>query len=446
MKTEELVQRDLLHIWHPCSQMSEYKEYPPILITRAKGVWLYTKDNRKILDAISSWWVNLFGHTNKKISKAIKKQLNRLEHVIFANYTHEPAIRLASELIKLFPGLTRVFFSDNGSTSIEVALKMSWQFCQQTGKDRNIFAYLGGAYHGETLGALSVGGLGIYKTIFQRLLFQAVEIPGPDCFRCPYNQNRNNCSTQCFEKTAETLEKIKDKTIAIIAEPILQAAAGMRIYPPLFLKKLREFTKENQIFLICDEIAAGFGRTGKLMASYHADIIPDFVCLSKGLTGGFLPLGVTITSEDIYNSFLGEREKAFLHSHSYTGNPLACIAGCEVMKIFKDPKTIEMINRKSKILEEKLKIFNTLKHTGEVRQIGLVAAIELVKEKERKTPFDPVLRTGYKVYRTAEKKGVLLRNLGDVIYFMPPYTITEKEMDFMIKIAYNSIKEITENN
>ena len=433
------------HVWHPCTQASDLESHPAELVVKGRGVWLWTAGGRKILDAVSSWWVNLFGHADRRIRSAVGKQLKKLEHVIFANYTHEPAIRLARGLAGLFPGLNRVFFSDNGSTAVEVSLKMSYQFWRQSGKpERDTFIYIKGAYHGETLGALSVGSLGLYKQVFERLLFGAVEAEGPDCFRCPFGKTRENCAAECFAGTEKKIDEIAGRLAGVIVEPILQCASGMNIYPPVYLRKLRAATRDRNVHLICDEVASGFGRTGKMMASQHAEIAPDFAVLSKGLTGGFLPLGATLAGEEVFKAFYGPYEsgKAFMHSHSYTGNPLSCAAGCAVLRIFKDPAIFGMIDAKGKMIRKELEVLKDHENTGEIRQIGMVAAIELVKDRGSKTPFTPSLRLGYRIYREAERNGVLLRNLGDVIYFMPPYSINRFEIKFMVKTAAAAIRSV----
>jgi len=446
MKEKDIFDLEKRHIWHPCSQMSDYEEYPATHIVKGNGVWLHMSDGRKILDAISSWWVNLFGHCNKFISKKIKRQLDNLEHVIFANYTHTPAIILGKRLSSLFDDkLPKVFYADNGSSAIEVAIKMSYHYWYNNDKkEKNLFGYITGAYHGETIGALSVGDLTLYKKSYSPLLIKTLPLPGPDCFRCSYGKTRDNCNAECFEKTKENMDKNKDNLSAIIIEPIVQCANGMSIYPPIFLKKIRDYTEKNDIHLICDEIASGFGRTGKMMASHHANIIPDFVTVSKGLTGGFLPLSAVLTKEKIYSAFYGTyvEQKAFLHSHSYTGNPLACSAACAVFEIFEKNNILEMINKKGKIIYEKVLDLLDYKYVGEIRTKGMITAIELVKDKKNKISFDWKERIGYKIYREAERNGVLLRNLGDVIYFMPPYIINEKEINFMIKVAKDAIFKI----
>ncbi len=446
MTKEKLMDLEKKHIWHPCSQMKDYEEYPATPIVKAQGVWLETIDGKKILDAISSWWVNIFGHCNPYISQKISEQLNTLEHVIFANYTHKPAIILGKRLSSLFNDqLPRVFYADNGSSAIEVAIKMSYHYWyNKNKKEKNLFGYITGAYHGETLGALSVGDLSLYKETYSPLLINTIHLQGPDCFRCPYNLKREECNAECFEKSQKSIEVNKKNMAAIIIEPIVQCANGMSIYPPIFLKKLREYTTNNEIHLICDEIAVGFGRTGKMMATHHANIIPDFVVVSKALTGGFLPLSAVLTTEEVYNTFYGPyiERKAFLHSHSYTGNPLACSAACAVFEIFEKENVLEMVNYKGKLIYNSVIELADYKYVGEIRNIGIITAIELVKDKKNKTQFDWQERIGYKIYREAEKNGVLLRNLGDIIYFMPPYVINEDEINFMTKIAKDAILKI----
>lgn len=426
--------------------MQDYEDYPATVISHAKGVWLYKKDGAKILDAISSWWVNIFGHGNKFIAREIKKQAKKLEHVIFANYTHESAVRLSEKLSGLFDHrLPKIFFTDNGSSAVEVALKMSFQYRQIVGETRRTrFAYISDGYHGETVGALSVGSLGLYKKIFEPMLMDTLEAPGPDCFRCPYDQKRYTCDAECFEKTRRFLAEHSQVLSAIIIEPILQVAGGMKIYPAIFLKKIRELCSQLNIHLICDEIASGFGRTGKIMASHHAQITPDFVCLSKGLTGGFLPLAAVLTSNEIFEAFYAPylEHKAFMHSHSYTGNPIATRAACAVMDLFEKTNILKKSLKRGDYIRERAQKFLSHKNVGEIRSIGMVTAIELVKNRKTRESLDGRNRTGYRIYRRAESKGVLLRNLGDVIYFMPPLVIKKKEIDFMVDVAFDSMRKI----
>ena len=445
-----LQKRDLQHVWHPCSQMKDYEAFPPIVIKSGKGIYLYDENGKQYMDAVSSWWVNLFGHSNERISSALTKQAFQLEHVIFANFTHEPAILLAEKLAEITPeGLTKVFFADNGSSAIEVALKMSFQYNMQQYKPRKKrFLALSDAYHGETLGALSVGGVDLYNEVFQPLLLDTIRAQGPDCFRCPFNESPDGCSTACLSFVEEQLKLHHEEISAIIIEPLIQAAAGMKMYPPAYVKNLKELCLQYDVHLIADEVAVGFGRTGTMFACEQAGITPDFMCLSKGLTGGYLPLSVVLTTEDVYQAFYDDYEtmKAFLHSHSYTGNPLACRVALEVLKMFEEDHYIEQIQEKSAYMYKLAsEVFDDLPYVGEYRQTGMVGAIELVKDKASKAPFPSEERIGYKIYQNALEKGLLLRPLGNVLYFMPPYVITEEEIKTMIDIANEAIQQFFVN-
>lgn len=446
----ELQMRDLQHVWHPCSQMKDYEQFPPIVIKKGQGVWLYDENNNRYLDAVSSWWVNLFGHANPRISQALSDQAFTLEHTIFANFSHEPAIKVAEKLVSLTPdGLNKVFFADNGSSAIEVALKMSFQYHMQTGKTKKKrFLALTDAYHGETLGALSVGGVGLYNEVYQPLLLDTVRAQGPDCFRCPFQENPGSCQAQCIQFVEEELSQHHEEITAIIIEPLIQAAAGMKMYPPLYLKRLRELCTKYGVHFIADEIAVGFGRTGTLFACEQAGIAPDFMCLSKGLTGGYLPLSAVLTTDDVYNAFYDDygTMKAFLHSHSYSGNTLACRVALEVLTMFKDERVIETIQNKGERMRKlAIKAFEELPFVGEYRQVGLVGAIELVANRETKEPLPSEERIGYQIYKRALAKGLLIRPLGNILYFMPPYIISDDEMRFMIDTAKETIVQFFED-
>lgn len=441
---KELEQKDLKYIWHPCSQMKDYEEFPPIIIKEGKGVYLEDIEGKKYMDAVSSWWVNIFGHSNPRINEALYSQVKKLEHTIFANFSHEPAIELSEKIIKLVPkGLKKVFFSDNGSSAVEVALKISFQYHQQVGKSKKTrFIALTDAYHGETLGALSVSGVYLYNKIYKPLLLDTLRVKGPDCYDCEFKKKRETCGAECFKyMEASIVENHKEMT-AVIIEPMVQCAAGMKIYSSEYLKKLRTLCSKYDINLIADEIAVGFGRTGKMFACKHADITPDIICLSKGLTAGYMPMALTITTDKIYNAFYDDYNtfKAFLHSHSYTGNPLGCAIAVETLKIFEEENIIEKNIVKSKYLNEKVReMIKDIPHLGEYRQIGLIGAIELVEDKHTKAPLDSKKRVGYEIYKIALEKGVILRPLGNIIYFMPPFVISEQEIDKMIKVARESI-------
>ncbi|QEK11361.1 adenosylmethionine--8-amino-7-oxononanoate transaminase [Crassaminicella thermophila] len=439
-----LQKKDLQYIWHPCSQMKDYETFPPIIIEKGKGLYLYDVDGHKYLDAISSWWVNLFGHCNPRINNAIQKQLNNLEHVIFANFSHKPAIELAEKLVKITPkGLNKVFFSDNGSSAVENALKLSFQYHQQTGNpSKTKFVAISDAYHGETIGALSVGDIDLYKKIYKPLLINTYKVQGPDCYRCPYGNCRETCNAECFEHMEKLIIKKHHEISGVIIEPLIQGAAGMKIYPPIYLKKLRKLCTTYNVHFIADEIAVGFGRTGKMFACEHANVSPDIMCLSKGITAGYMPLSVMLMTNTIYDAFYSDYTnlKAFMDSHSYTGNTLACAVACETLKIFEEENIIEKNKEKSKIIKNCVEnAFNNHPYIGEFRQLGMIGALELVKNRKTKEGFDWKERVGYKIYQIALKNGLLLRPLGNVIYFMPPYVIEKEDIEFMVSTALKSI-------
>ena len=444
---DELIEKDLKYVWHPCSQMKDYEELKPIIVKKGEGVNLYSVDDKKYIDVVSSWWCNLLGHCNKRISNAVKQQLDTLEHVIFANFSHPKAIELCEKLANLLPvGLEKFCFTDNGSSAIEAAMKMSFQYHYQTGNPQKTrFMALSDAYHGETIGALSVGGVDLYSEIYKPVLLDIIRIQGPDCYRCPFGLNCKNCEAQCINFAQESFKKWGNESCAIVIEPLVQAAAGMKIYSPKYLNKLRKLCDEYNVHLIADEIATGYGRTGKMFACDHAGISPDIMCLSKGLTGGYMPMALAVTTKKIFNAFYApySEGKAFMHSHTYSGNPLACAAACEVLNILRDENIIEKAQEKAiyfnKIINEK---FSNFKFVGDIRSIGLINAIELVKNKNSKEPFDSKLRIGYQIYKEALKYGVILRPLGDVIYFNPPLIIEKDDMNYVADVAYKCVKKV----
>ncbi|MGE7622465.1 adenosylmethionine--8-amino-7-oxononanoate transaminase [Viridibacillus sp. NPDC096237] len=446
MTYKELQALDLKHIWHPCSQMKDYESFPPIVIERGEGVWLYDKQGNRYLDAVSSWWVNLFGHTNQRISRALAEQAQKLEHVIFANFTHVPAIHVAEKLVALTPkGLEKVFFADNGSAAIEVALKMSFQYRAQTNQlKKKRFLTFTNAYHGETLGALSVGGVDLYNEVYAPLLLNVVHTQGPDCFRCPFGESPATCNAPCTQYVEEQLKQHAESISAAIIEPLIQAAAGMKMYPPVFLRKLRALCDKYDVHLIADEVAVGFGRTGTLFACEQADITPDFLCLSKGITGGYLPLSAVLTTNEVYNAFYDDygTMKAFLHSHSYSGNPLALRVAEEVLTIFEEEQVLTKLAPKQQLLKKLAhEAFDHLPYVGEYRQTGFVGAVELVTNKETKAQFQSEERIGYQIYQRALEKGLLIRPLDNIIYFMPPYVISEDEIKWMIETTKEVIDQ-----
>lgn len=438
------VEKDLAYIWHPCSQMKDYETFRPIVIEKGSGLALYDTEGKKYLDAVSSWWCNLFGHANPKINAALTAQVQNLEHVIFANFTHKSVIELCDKLHGYLPeGLDKFFFTDNGSAAVEAALKMSFHYHAQMGKPhKKKFMALTDAYHGETIGALSVGDLDLYTQVYKPLMIDVTRVQGPDCYRCPYGCNRASCSAECFKKVEESLKEIGEEVAAFIVEPLVQAAAGMKIYPPIYLQKLRKACDQYGIHLIADEIAVGFGRTGKMFACEHAGISPDMICLSKGLTGGYMPMALVVTTQKVYNAFYADYKegKAFMHSHTYSGNPLGASCALAVLNIFEEEKILEGLPGRNELFYQKVKAtFEGHPYVGEIRQIGMINAIELVEDQRTKKGFDSALRVGYEIYKIAVSKGLILRPLGNVLYFNPPLNITEDEMDEMISIAHKSI-------
>jgi adenosylmethionine-8-amino-7-oxononanoate aminotransferase len=442
-----LAARDSRVLWHPCTQMKDHETLPPIPIKRGEGVWLEDFDGKRYLDAVSSWWVNLFGHANPRINAALHEQLHRLEHVIFAGFTHEPAVRLSEQLVALTPaGLNRCFFADNGSAAVEVAIKMSFHYWRNHGKPaKTRFITLANSYHGETLGALAVGNVELYKSLYKPLLMEVLTAPSPDCyFRAP-DDSWEQHSLKMFDQMERMLQDHAHEVAAVIVEPLVQCAGGMRMYHPAYLARLREACDRHGVHLIADEIAVGFGRTGTMFACEQAGISPDFMCLSKGLTGGYLPLSVVVTTDDVYAAFYDDYAKltAFLHSHSYTGNPLACAAALATLDIFATENIIERNRGTAAYLGRRARELADHPHVTEVRQCGMIVAIEFAKDKRSREPYPWTERRGRRIYGHALEAGVLLRPIGDVVYFMPPYTISEAEMDIMVRVAAEGIELAT---
>ncbi|MGB4497662.1 MAG: adenosylmethionine--8-amino-7-oxononanoate transaminase [Methylococcaceae bacterium] len=448
MKNNALLsQRDLAVLWHPCTQMHDHENFPLIPIKSGKGVWLEDFDGNLYLDAISSWWVNLFGHSNPIINAALKNQIDTLEHVIFAGFTHETGIQLAEKLVEITPPhLSRCFYADNGSAAVEVALKMSFHYWQNQGQTQKTkFVTLENSYHGETLGALAVGDVALYKKTYKPLLMDVITVPSPDCYFREESENWANYSTRQFVYLEKLLEQNAQEVCAIIVEPLVQCAGGMRMYDAVYLKLLRAACDKYNIHLIADEIAVGFGRTGTLFACEQAGISPDFLCLSKGLTGGYLPLSAVLTTDEIYAAFYDDYSKltAFLHSHSYTGNALACRAALATLSIFETQNVVgenQILAAKMAKLSER---FLNHPNVAEVRQTGMILAIELVKNKITREPYPWQERRGLQIHRYALTKGVLLRPLGNVIYFMPPYVITIDELTLMFEVAWQAMIHAT---
>jgi adenosylmethionine-8-amino-7-oxononanoate aminotransferase len=445
-KVHSELSRDMQNIWHPCTQMKDHETYPPLLIDRGEGIYLYDRDENRYMDVISSWWVNLFGHNNPRLNKAIEGQLKDVAQVMFAGITHQPAIDLAEKLVKLSSeNLTKVFFSDNGSTSVETALKISLQFWAQTGHpEKNKFIYLKGGYHGETLGALSTCGLGLFRNNFESVLMNNIEVEGPDCFNCPFGLQRETCNAECFEPMENTFHQNSSTIAGVIVEPLVQGAAGMKMYPPVYLQKLEAACKAHDVHSIYDEIAVAFGRTGSIFVSEKHGRKPTFLCLSKGITSGYLPMGATLTQENIYEAFYDDfsTNKFFVHSHSYTANPLACACANESLDMLCEKGFLEDLQTKIDFMAMYGEKFNDLKWCGEFRQTGLIGAVQLVKSCETKEEFEPEKRIGFKIYQEGLKRGLMIRPLGNVIYFIPPLIITEDEIKTMIDTTFECIKVV----
>jgi len=443
----ELVRKDLKYVWHPYTQMKDCEEFPPIPIAKAEGVKLYDHDGNFYYDTISSWWCNVHGHNHPAIKSAVKKQLDSLEHVLFAGFTHEPAVELAEKLVAIAPGdLTRVFYSDNGSTAVESALKMSFQYWQNTGKKgKTGFLSLDMAYHGDTIGTMSISGVDLFNEKFKPLLFKAFKAPTPYCYRCPFGKKKGECALECLRRAEEILRGGADEISAVVIEPVLMGAAGMIVYPVEYLRGIWDLCRKYNVHFIADEVATGFGRTGKMFACEHAGVEPDFMCLSKGLTSGYLPMGATLTTERIFGAFYDDYDelKTFYHGHTFTGNPVSCAAAVASIDLFEQENTLDSVSAIRSELEAFLKELSELPIVGDTRGIGAVGAMELVKDKKTREPFGVKKRIGLEVYRLGLEKGLLLRPLGDVIYLFLPLCIKREELDDVLRRTADVMRSVT---
>ena len=441
-KNEEIRQRDLAVLWHPTTQMKDHEWLQLLPVKSAQGVWLKDMEGNRYIDAISSWWVNLFGHANPHISAAVSEQARCLEHVILAGVTHEPAVRLAEKLVEITPsGLERVFFADSGASAVEISLKMSFHYWRNIGESgRTRFVTLSNSYHGDTLGALSVGDAGLFKAAYEPLLMEPLVAPSPDCFALPRDQWDEHARGKLAEMR-EIFAANKGEISAVIIEPLVQCAGGMRMYPPSYLAGLRALCDEFRVHLIADEIAVGFGRTGSMFACEQGGIAPDFMCLSKGLTGGYLPMSAVMTSHEIYGAFYDEYTtlRGFLHSHSYTGNALACAAALATMELFEQRDVLADNRALAAQMLEAVSPLRDHDHVGDIRQTGMILAMEMVAQREPMVEYDWKERRGIRVYQYAMEQGVLLRPIGNVIYFMPPYVINSEEINRLASVAMAGI-------
>jgi adenosylmethionine-8-amino-7-oxononanoate aminotransferase len=444
----DLAARDLAHVWHPCTQMREHDaELPLIPIVRGEGAWLIDAEGNRYLDGISSWWSNLFGHANARIAAAIADQARTLNHVMLAGFTHEPALQLAEELARIAPpGLTRVSYASDGASAVEIALKMSFHYWHNRGqRQRTRFIALANAYHGETLGALSVGDLPLYRAVYGPLLFQPIVAPSPDWLDAEPGEDAEAVARRRLGDMRAILQRHAHETCAVIIEPLVQCSGGMRMHARSYVAGLRKLCDEFEVHLIADEIAVGFGRTGTMFACEQASVSPDFLCLSKGLTGGALPLSAVLTTETVYEAFLGDyaANNAFLHSHTFSGNPIACAAALASLAIFRDEPVLDRIRALAARLAERIKPLRGHPHVTGVRQTGLIAAFDLVADKSVGAAYPATERRGLRFYRDALAHGMLLRPLGDTVYFLPPYCIGEGDIDSMVDTAIDALDAAT---
>lgn len=418
-------------VWYPYAQMKEYEEAPPIFIEKAKGIFLYDDQGNRYYDTISSWWCNLLGHGREELGQALSLQHQTLDHIIFSGFTHQPAEKLATELLKVLPThLRKIFYSDNGSTAIEVALKMSinyWQLKNKPAKKK--FIHLKKSYHGDTFGAMSVAGTDNFFKRFSALFFPTYGIEAPYCYRCPMQCKKESCQCECLDELEVLVGEHSDEIAAIIMEPMIMAAGGMIIYPGKYLDRMESIIRKHDIHIIYDEVAVGFCRTGKYFAHQYSRTKPDFMCLSKAITGGTLPLAVTAMTQEIYNTFLGDSDRTFYHGHTYTANPLACAVALEVLKILESNHYQEKAEKELiPAFEDELSKFKEIEHVGETRSLGLIGAVELVMDTKTKTPFPTEWKIFKRIYREGIKKGLMLRPIGNCIYYYLPLAIEAEEI------------------
>ncbi len=435
-------------LWHPFTQMKDYARIPPLIVEEGKGCYLKDIHGRWYLDGVSSLWVNVHGHRKKEIDQAIIRQVGKIAHSTLLGISNVSAIELAEQLVEITPrGLTKVFYSDNGSTAVEVALKMAFQFWKQSAKKdpkKRKFIALTNGYHGDTIGSVSVGGIDLFHGIYKSLLFPTFKVESPYCYRCPIHRSFPQCGIECLNLLEGMMKRHHGEVAAFILEPIVQGAGGMIVFPRGYLKEARFLCTKYNILMIADEVATGFGRTGKMFACEHEKVSPDLMAISKGISAGYLPLAATLTSEEVYRAFLGEVEelKTFYHGHSYTGNPLACGAALASLRLFRKEKVLEALQPKIRFLKGELQKFYSLRNIGDIRQKGMMVGIELVKEREKKTPFPLKDRMGHRVILEARRRGVIIRPLGDVIVLMPPLSITRGELKKLTQVVFDSMEAV----
>ncbi len=447
-RTKKLAEFDRNFIWHPFTQMKEYENQEPIIIEEGDGVYLIDTEGRRYIDGVSSLWVTIHGHRVPEIDRAIKEQVEKIGHSTLLGITNTTAVELAKELIEICPkGLTKVFYSGDGASAVEVAIKMAFGYWQHKGRpEKRKFVSLENGYHGDTLGAVSVGGIDLFHALYKPLLFETYKAPSYYCYRCPLGKTYPSCGIACAKEIEKIFSEHHEEIAAVIFEPYVQAAGGMIVSPPGYIRQIREYCDKYDVIMILDEVATGFGRTGRMFACEHEDVTPDIMVLGKGMTGGYLPLSATIVTQDIYNAFLGEYEefKTFFHGHSYSGNPISCAAALGNLEAFRKNKTLEKLQEKIEFLERELQEFKGLDHVGDVRNKGFMVGIELVENKETKTPYPLSMKMGWKVAGFAAQEEVLIRPLGNVVVLMPPIGISIEDLKKLIDVTYRAIKRATE--
>jgi adenosylmethionine-8-amino-7-oxononanoate aminotransferase len=445
-RRKALSEKDKRYVWHPFTQMDEWLRTEPLIIERGEGSFLIDVEGNRYLDGVSSLWVTVHGHRKRAIDRAVRAQLDRIAHSTLLGLANVPSIELAEQLVAIAPpGLSRVFYSDAGSTAVEIALKIAFQYQQHRGeRTRTRFVHFENAYHGDTIGSVSVGGIDLFHEIYRPLLFNALRVPAPHGWRCPDDLDEDACGRSSLAALAKTLADHAGEIAGAIVEPVMQGAAGMIPQPPGWLSEVRRLCTAHGVLLIADEVATGFGRTGTMFACEQERVAPDLLCLAKGMTGGYLPLAATLTTEEIFRAFLGRYEefKTFFHGHTYTGNPLGCAAALANLDLFEKEKTIEKLQPKIRRLARGLDEIARLPHVGDVRQRGFMAGIELVREVTTKEPYPMADRMGHRATLEARRRGAILRPLGDVVVLMPPLGIKAKELDALLEITHDAIAEV----
>lgn len=446
--TEQLREWDRQHVWHPFTQMQDWEQEEPIVITRGEGSWLIDSDGNRYLDGVASMWTNVHGHCRRELNEALKAQVDRLEHSTLLGLASEQSIILARRLAEVTPaGLDRFFYSDNGSTAMEVAVKMAFQYQLHKGRaERSRFITFRHAYHGDTLGAVSVGGIDIYHRTFRPLLFETIQAPSPYCYRCELGcSGPETCGMKCLDALDSLMMQHGATCAGLVIEPLLQGAGGMIVQPPGFLRRVRELCDRYGLLMITDEVATGFGRTGRMFACQHEAVVPDIMALSKGIAAGYLPIAATVTTEEVYGAFMGEYAelKTFFHGHTFTGNPLACAVALRSLELFESDRLLELLQPKIDRLKVRLAEFASLPHVGDVRQCGLAAGIELVEDKATKQAYPWELKTGVRVCLEARKQGIFSRPLGNTVVVFPPLAITPDELELLLNGLERAIRTVT---